>query len=114
MTTMKEAIEKKFEFDETRSFNDWIEWYEEHGDTGTNEAFLFASELKNNQMKQDLLPILLECVEALEFYIQPRMIYEPGKTRPCEITHESDYQFYPNHDVALESLSKLEQWARGG
>ena len=52
-----------------------------------------------------------EAVEALEFYIQPRRKWYEGqdlsKWEYVEIKYDHDYEYYPNHDVALDALDKI-------
>lgn len=67
------------------------------------------------------IPKLIEAVEvmreALEFYAQPRRdtSFEGWQKtwKPVEIKHDSDYEFYPNHDSALEALKEAEKILKG-
>ena len=84
MTTLKEAIEAKI---------------------STHKEFIFeGKKWLRADFKQDLLPILLEMAQALEVCVNI------GDTRYREL--DSNGQEFEG-DMAVDALSKLEQWARG-
>lgn len=65
-----------------------------------DDAEELAARAYETALKHD--PVVKQMAKVLEFYSQPRT--QRGKA--VEIKHESDYEFYPNHDVALEALQK--------
>ena len=62
MNMLKEMIEKRFEFDVDKARNS--------GGFGTPYPYDYVNGARwqHNQLKSEVLPILLECVEALEFF----------------------------------------------
>lgn len=52
--------------------------------------------------------------EALKFYASTRRdtSFEGWEKewRYIEAKHDSDYEYYPNHDVATEALAEFEKW----
>lgn len=64
-------------------------------------AKLINEEITKLQAENEQLKAKLETAkEALRFYTQPR--------RGAFLGSDSDYEFYPNHDVALDALKEIE------
>jgi hypothetical protein len=63
------------------------------------------------------LEMIQKLETALKFYTQTRrdtsFIGWEKEWRHIEATHDSDYEYYPNHDVATEAIKELKMW-RGG
>lgn len=66
MTTLKEKITQRFEFNESNASAEAKQFERDFGYGDKPMRFRAGAKWHNDQMKQDLLPILLECVEALE------------------------------------------------
>jgi len=61
---------------------------------------------------KELISVIRETHSALSFYSQPRTKVIDGSFRvseePIELKHDSDYEFYPNHDAAVDAKELLE------
>lgn len=120
MTTLKENIEEKFEFD-------WKKAYEQCEEISINRECtcddpdsggcvynddkycpVKAMEWKNNQLKSELLPILLECVEALEKY-KDGTAFEYNRHIRGEINFDSEL----SAATANQALERLRKWSEG-
>ncbi len=93
MTTLKKKIEKKFEFSEHEAY--YRLGYDSEKEPGV-KFIIEGARGEFNQIKSEVLPILLECVEALEGY-KDQFDYRTGMAKA----------------TARQALDRLRKWSEG-
>ena len=112
MTTLKENIECKFEWNQSYDENKMCSIASEQMGVGPlNGAFkigyVVGSKHQREQLKSEVLPILLDVVSALE------EIKAYGHSELCQFMKPVRPSYRCTEEEATEALERLRKWSEG-